>query len=55
MPLISKLEYADDAALANYTAEDASARLSALAAGGAAEATLHISLKKTKAMPIRRY
>ena len=55
IPPISKLEYADDAALANSNAEEASARLFALATGGATEATLNISLKKTKSMPVRRY
>ena len=55
LPLISKLEYADDAALINRNAADASTRLSALSTGGSVDASLEISLKKTKAMPVRRY
>ena len=49
------MEYADDVGLLNKTAADASERLPALDRGGSADACLSISLKKTKAMPIRRY
>ena len=53
-PRISTLEYADDLGTLNVTAEEASTRLSALEHGGSTEAQLIISLKKTKAMPIRK-
>ena len=54
IPRVSKLEYADDAALANKRTIESSARILAVASGGSAEARLDISLKKTKAMPIRK-
>ena len=54
-PRVSKLEYADDAGLLNDNTEDASDRLSSLADGGSVDACMEISLKKTKAMPIRKY
>ena len=54
-PAVSKLEYADDAGLLNKNTEDASIRLSSLSEGGSREACLEVSLKKTKAMPIRKY
>ena len=54
-PRVPKLEYADDAALLNANADDASERLTSLANGGLQDACLEISLKKTKAMPVRRY
>ena len=54
-PQVSKLEYADDAALLNQDTTDASARITTLANGGTEEASLNISIKKTKVMPIQRY
>ena len=54
-PQVSKLEYADDAALLNQNTTDASARITTLANGGTDEASLNISIKKTKVMPIQRY
>jgi len=54
-PRVPKLEYADDAALLNANASDASERLTSLAIGGLQDAGLQVSLKKTKAMPVRRY
>ena len=54
-PTASKLEYADDAGLLNKTTADASIRTSSLATGSKEAATMEISLKKTKSMPIRRF
>ena len=54
-PRVPKLEYADDAALLNANASDASVRLTSLANGGSRDACLEVSLKKTKVMPVRRY
>ena len=54
-PRVSKLEYADDAALLNANVNDASERLTSLANGGSRDACLELSLKKTKVMPVRRY
>ena len=54
-PTASKLEYADDVGLLNETAADASIRTSALATGSKEAATMEISLKKSKAMPVRRF
>ena len=39
----------------NRNAADASTGLSVLSTGGSVDASLEISLKKTKAMPVRRY
>ena len=55
IPPVSKIEYADDAALVNDSTRDASIRISALAKGGSEEACIGVSLKKTKAMPVRKY
>ena len=54
-PRVSKLEYADDAGLLNKKTDDASERLSSLAVGGQADACIEVSLKKTKAMHVRKY
>ena len=54
-PTASKLEYADDVGLLNETAADASIRTSALANGSYEAATMVISLKKSKAMHVRRF
>ena len=53
-PRVSKLEYADDVSLLNDTTDDASTRTSSLASGSTEAATMEISLKKTKGMPIRK-
>ena len=54
-PRVPKLEYADDAALINKLTGEASERLTSIAEGSSKEAGLDISLKKTKAMHVRRY
>ena len=54
-PRVPKLEYADDAALGNKNTTESSERLTSLSKGGREEAGLHISIKKTKSMPVRRY
>ena len=54
-PRVSKLEYADDASLANKITAEASERLTSISRGGREEAALEVSIKKTKAMPVRRY
>ena len=54
-PVVSKLEYADDAALLNKNTSDATKRLTTLANDGSADACVDISLKKTKVMHVRKY
>lgn len=54
-PTVPKLEYADDVGLLNKTTTDASHRVSSLATGSKEAATMEISLKKTKVMPIRNF
>jgi hypothetical protein len=51
--LIEELEYADDAALADKTAREASERVSRLAAGALKDADMEISVPKTEAMHVR--
>ena len=51
--LIEEMEYADDAALADKTAREASERVSRLAAGALKDADMEISVPKTEAMHVR--
>ena len=48
----SKLEYADDVGLLNWTAAEASARVSALASGSRASASMEMSAPKSKGMHV---
>ena len=49
----SKLEYADDVGLLDWTAADASERVSALASGSRASASMEMSASKSKGMHVR--
>ena len=49
----SKLEYADDVGLLDWTAAEASARVSALASGSRASASMERSAPKSKGMHVR--
>ena len=51
---VSSLEYADDAALLDANVQQASERLSSIAAGSRNDAAMDISIPKTKAMHIHR-
>ena len=48
----SKLEYADDVGLLDWTAAEASARVSALASGSRASASMEMSAPKSKGMHV---
>ena len=50
--IMSKFEYADDAALVNVDAATATARVTALAAGSLTDAAIVISLAKSKVVHI---
>ena len=52
--LVSKFEYADDAALVDENAALASTRVTALATGSMMDAAMLISIKKSKAMHVHR-
>ena len=52
--LIAGLEYADDAGLLDDNAQDASQRVTAISCGSKRDASMVISLAKTKAMHIHR-
>ena len=52
--IMSKFEYADDAALTNADAATATARVTALAAGSITDAAMVISQAKSKVMHIHR-
>ena len=49
---IDKLEYADDAAFIDDVVDDASTRVTAISRGSVSDASMTISIKKTKAMHI---
>jgi len=51
---ITSLEYADDAGLVDENADNASARVSAIAAGSRSDASMEISIPKTKSMHIHK-
>ena len=51
---VSKLEYADDAALLNDKTEFSSLRLTAVADGSSTDAAMEVSLDKTKGMHVHR-
>ena len=51
---VSKLEYADDAALLDENVEQASARLTSIAKGSLEEAAMVISIRKSKVMHIHK-
>ena len=52
--LVSKLEYADDAALVDQNAALASTRVTAFATGSMVDAAMQISVKKSEAMHVHR-
>ena len=52
--LVSKFEYADDAALVDENDALASTRVTALATGSMTDAAMMISIKKSKAMHVHR-
>ena len=51
---MATFEYADDAALIDEDAGQATARVTSLAAGSIADAAMIISTKKSKVMPIHK-
>ena len=51
---ISSLEYADDAGLLDENVQDASERISSIAAGSREDAAMEISIPKTKALHIHK-
>ena len=51
---LSKLEYADDAALIDENVEQASARVTSIAKGSLEEAAMVISIRKSKVMHIHK-
>ena len=52
--IVSRLEYADDAALIDSTAKEATRRLTLLAREFKKRTDMDISIKKTKAMFVRK-
>ena len=51
---VSKLEYADDAALIDENVEQASARVTSIAKGSLEEAAMVISIRKSKVMHVHK-